>query len=91
MGKKKLPLTKAETAEQRLEELVNNKSITFCEYPGAEKDRSWLRDGEARVYPDGFEAVIDGNGVQGYLRIERRNFFVCYNLDVEYEKQGKSE
>lgn len=92
MGKesevKRLPLTKAETAEKRLEELVDNKSITIYEYLGTKSDKVWVEDGECRVYPDGFEAVVEGDkGPVGYLHAERRNFYVCYDIGIEYKKQ----
>lgn len=89
MGKKtfSLPHSNAETAEKRLEELVNNKSITNYEY--CSTDRGYLKNGECKAYPDGFEAVLESNcRLFGYLRIERRNFYVCYDLNLEYEKQN---
>lgn len=92
MGKPKtLPLTKAETAERRLEEIIKNKSIT--KYTVVfEYESYWYydpKDGEARLYPDGFEAIVDNN--RGILHVERRRLFVDYNLEKEYQKQGKAE
>lgn len=87
MGKKEvLPLTKAETAEERLEELANNKSIKGCKLMF--NGYSWysfdVRDGEYRAFPDGFEA-LDSSG--GTLYLSRRTAFVYYDLQKEYEKQ----
>lgn len=87
-----IPHSNAETAEKRLEELVNNKSVKVYEYLGTKSDKVWVEEGECRVYPDGFEAVVEGDkDPVGYLHVERRNFYVCYNLNMEYEKQNNSD
>ena len=96
MGKesevKPLPPTKAETAEKRLEELVSNKSVSVYEYLGTKSDKALIIGGGCRVYPDGFEAVVKGDKYPvGYLHVERRNFYVCYELDTEYKKQNNSD
>lgn len=89
MGKKtyNLPNSDAETAEQRLEELVNNRSVTrFCV---VFENQGYFyydpKDGEARLYPDGFEAVI--NGSEGVIYVDRRRTFVDYDLRKELEIQ----
>jgi len=92
MGKKTftVPNTNAETAEKRLEELINHKVVTTFEY--CDTDKGWVKEGECRAYPDGFEAVIEQNcKAFGYLRVERRNFYVCYDLEMEHEKQNVKE
>lgn len=96
---KPLPLTKAETAEQRLEELARNKSINHFRVMAA--DECWnIRplEGEARVYPDGFEGITyasdnEGEGTYfGNLYLDRRKAYVTYNIEKEYEKwEGKNE
>ncbi len=87
-----IPHSNAESAEKRLEELVNNKSVSVYEYLGTKSDKAWVEDGECRVYPDGFEAVVNGDKCPvGYLHVERRNFYVCYNLGTEYKKQNNSD
>lgn len=92
MGKKEdiimpLPLTKAETAEQRLEELANNESVTSYSLV---RKQSWnelyVKGGKCRVYPDGFEGVIGPE--DAVLHIDRRKVFVYYSLEKEYEKQN---
>lgn len=82
-----LPNSSAENAEQRLEELVEHKVITRYEY--CSTDRGWIKDGECKFYPDGFEAILEDNGhFFGYLRIERRNLYLCYDIKKEYELQN---
>ncbi|MBM3200709.1 hypothetical protein FJZ53_07250 [Candidatus Woesearchaeota archaeon] len=80
-----LPLTKVETAEQRLEELVTNESITRYQIL---HNQTWaemyVKNGKARVYPDGFEAVIGPQ--EAVLHVERRNAFIFYNLEKEHKK-----
>ncbi len=94
MGKKQevkpLPPTKAETAEQRLEEIINNKSIK--EYDVMFEDKSYYScypyEGESRFYPDGFEAVtLNGEEQEGRLHVERRRLFVRYDIEKDYAKQ----
>lgn len=91
MGRKEdlippLPLTNSETAEQRLEELVNNKSVNIYKLL---HNQTWtemyIKGGECRVFPDGFEGIISPK--EGALHIERRGAFVYYNLEKEHEKQ----
>lgn len=91
---KPLPPTKAETAEKRLEEIINNKSIT--EYEIIFEDKSYFSfnpyEGESRLYPDGLEAVtLNGEYQEGRLHVERRRLFVRYNLEKEYAKQKLKE
>jgi hypothetical protein len=88
-----LPDTKAETAEERLEELVNNKSVTRF-YVIFENQGYFYydpKDGESRLYPDGFEAVLSGS--EGLIYVDRRRTFVHYSLQKEREiqkDQGKN-
>jgi len=88
-----LPKTSAETAEKRLEEIINNKSSKEFYAIFEHKEYSYFssRDGEARLYPDGFE-IVRGNTEQkeGALYVDRRRLIVYYSLDKEYEKQGKA-
>jgi len=94
MGKKQevkpLPPTKAETAEQRLEEIIHNKSIT--EYEVMFEDKSYYScypyEGESRFYPDGFEAVtFNGEYQEGRLHVERRRIFIRYDIEKDHAKQ----
>ena len=89
MGKKEepivpLPWTKAETADQRLEELVRNESVTRYRIL---HNHNWnemsVKDGKCRVYPDGFEAVISQK--EAVLHVERRNAFVFYDVEKQRE------
>jgi len=89
-----LPFTNAETAEQRLEELVRNKSINrFKVLSGTENYDLWLLSGECRAYPDGFEGVsYVGNGVgkgtyYGNLYLDRKKAYVVYDLEKDYKQQ----
>jgi len=95
MGKKQevkpLPPTKAETAEQRLEEIIKNKSI--IEYEVIFENQSYYYchpyEGESRFYPDGFEAVtFNGEHQEGRLHVERRRIFIRYDLEKDYAKQS---
>lgn len=82
-----LPPTKAESAEDRLEELVKNESITHYRIIHNETwAEMYVKDGKTRLYHDGFEAVINYN--EGMLHIERRNALVNYDIKKEYEKQN---
>lgn len=94
MGNNKLlPDTKAETAEKRLEELVTHKSVTRF-YVIFENQGYFYydpKDGESRLYPDGFEAVISGS--EGLIYVDRRRTFVHYSLQKDREvqkEQGKN-
>ncbi len=94
MGKKQevkpLPPTKAETAEQRLEEIINNKSITAYEvmFENSSYHSYYPYEGESRFYPDGFEAVtFNGESQEGRLHVERRRIFVRYDIEKDYAKQ----
>lgn len=84
-----LPQTKAENAEERLEELIGHKSVTGCKL--VFNGYSWyhldVRDGEYRSFPDGFEAVESCSG-DGVLYLSRRTTFVYYDLKKDYEKQA---
>lgn len=90
---KPLPFTNAETAEQRLEELVRNKSIrNFRIMSSNESHNLWPLEGECRVYPDGFEGVniTDDKGVYlGSLYLDRRRAYVVYYWEKDYEKQNE--
>ncbi|MDP2906715.1 MAG: hypothetical protein Q8O03_02140 [Nanoarchaeota archaeon] len=91
MGKPKtLPPTKAESAEERLEELVKNKSA-FRYRLFLERDDSYsiyIMDGECRAYPDGFEALDSEEGA-GILYVQRRNATVYYDFRKDSEAQEK--
>lgn len=85
-----LPQTKVETAEQRLEELVENKSITRYSiiFEGENYWHFYPVRGETRAYPDGFELIYkDGGKEIGMLHIGRRRAFIEYSLENEHEKQ----
>lgn len=94
MGEKELkplPLTKAKSAEERLEELINHNSIIKCIFlPGA---GFWADVGnsEFRKYPEGFEVLAKNTPktitTKGLLYVERRSVCFLYNLGVEKKKQ----
>lgn len=91
---KPLPFTNAETAEQRLEELVRNKSIKHFRVMSANENYTlWPLEGECRTYPDGFEGVSYtgdsyGNGSYfGNLYLDRRRAYVTYDLEKDYKNQ----
>jgi len=91
---KPLPFTNAETAEQRLEELVRNKSIKCFRFmPVNECYNIWPLEGECRLYPDGFEGVSymgdsNGGGVySGSLYLDRRRAYALYDLEKDYKNQ----
>jgi len=82
-----LPDTKAETADKRLEEVVNNNSVTRF-YVIFENQGYFYydpKDGEARLYPDGFETAI--NRSEGLIYVDRRRTFVHYSLQKDKEAQ----
>lgn len=86
----KLPPTKAESAEKRLEEIIENKSATkyVVIFEGENYWSYFTLDGEARVYPDGFELVYKSDSrAYGVLHIERRRAFIHYDLEKDSEKQ----
>lgn len=88
MGKEEvLPPTKAETAEQRLEELASNKSVTNGKiiFPGYNWYSFSVNNGEFRAFPDGFETIESSYGM---LYLNRRTTFIYYNLKEEREKQN---
>jgi len=91
MGKPKtLPPTKAESAEERLEEIVNNKSALRYRL-FLERDDSYsiyIMGGECRTYPDGFEA-LDAEEDAGILYVQRRNAAVYYDFKKDSEAQEK--
>lgn len=89
---KLLPFSKAGTANERLEELVNNRSITrfYIIFEHQEYFYYDPKDGEARIFPDGFELASSSN--EGVIYLDRRRMFVHYNLRKEseaQEEQGK--
>lgn len=91
---KPLPFTNAESAEQRLEELVRNKSVkTFKVMAENEHCTLWPLEGECRAYPDGFEGVSYtgdsyGNGsYSGNLYMDRRKAYVTYDWEKDYKNQ----
>ncbi len=91
MGKKEvLPLTKAETAEERLEELVKNKTLIRCFLITENKDREiYIEEGEFRSYSDGFEAVGAYTGyTTGLLYLRGKNMVFYYDYKKDNEKQG---
>lgn len=85
-----LPQTKAETVERRLEELINNKTVTKY-FMIFEEERYWNytpADGEIRLYPGGVEMVFkEGKHFTGMLHFERRKIVVYYDLEKEQELQ----
>jgi hypothetical protein len=90
MGKKyQLPPTKAETAEERLEELIS-KELVVCY--NTKLDYFEIEESKCRCYPDGFEAVMGfkNYGTKGVLHLVHRNALVYYNLAKEYEQNGKT-
>ncbi len=88
--KMQLSTTKVETAEERLEELVKNKSITdfkviFNNYSSYNVS---VQDGDCRIYPDGFETIEPYDSQQGVLYLGRRGTLVFYDSKKEWEKQN---
>lgn len=90
MGKKQtLPPTKAESAEKRLEELID-KGLVVAYYT---KFSSFeIEEHKCRTYPDGFEAITryKNYGVKGVLHAANRNAVVYYDIEKEYEQNGKT-
>lgn len=91
MGKKTLPSTKANSAEERLEELVKNNSLVKCVFLAGTKFYADIDNSEFRKYPDGFEVVATNTAetitTKGLLYWETKNICFLYKLDVEREKQ----
>lgn len=93
MGKPRtLPMTKAESAEERLEEIIKSKSMLNYKLLLNRTDTYtiYIRDGECRSYPDGFEA-IESEGRSGILYVQRRNALIFYDFRKESEKQSQKE
>lgn len=91
MGKevKPLPMTKAETAEKRLEELIRKKLVkAYYTHPNYFS----IKDSECRTYPDGFEAILKDQhyGVKGMLHLCCKNSVVIYNVKKEQEEEIKT-
>lgn len=87
---KTLPFTKAETAENRLEEILANKTIIKYTmiFEGETYWHYYPVRGEVRLYPDGVELIYKGDGDEtGMLHSERRRIIVNYDLEKEYELQ----
>lgn len=90
MGKKEvLPQTKAGSTEERLEELVKNKTLKKCKLIRDGKDRNiTITNGEFRSYPDGFEAIGSDDGfTYGLLYSKEKSalFFYDYKKDNELQ------
>lgn len=83
MGKKEvLPFTKAETVEERLEELIKNRTLFKCELIRDTKNyKIDLERGQFRSYPDGFEAIglPEGAWTSGMLYSKEKNMFFYYD------------
>lgn len=85
-----LPLTNAETAEKRLEEIIANRTVTryVMIFEGENYWRYYPVDGKVRLYPDGVELIWkDGGEAKGMLHFERRRIVVDYDLEKEHELQ----
>lgn len=91
-----LPKTKVTSAEERLEELVSNRSVRLC-YLSFNNSYYYININynECRLYPDGIEAVVPSSDKktpwEGLLYVPRRNAFVYYGLEKEQEKQLQKE
>ncbi len=91
MGKSRiLPSTKAESAEERLEEIVKSKSalkyrllLTITDYYSI-----FIDNGECRAYSDGFEALDSERG-EGALYLQRRNAIMYYDFRKDSEAREK--
>lgn len=91
MGKSKtLPPTKAESAEERLEEIIKSKSVLVYKLFLERDDiySIYVRDGECRSYPDGFEALVS-KGRSGVLYVRQRNAAVLYDFRKYLEARKK--
>lgn len=91
MGKKEvLPPTKAGSAEERLEELVKNKTLLRCFLITENKDHEiFIEEGEFRAYSDGFEAVGAYTGyTTGILYLRGKNMVFYYDYKKDNEKQS---
>lgn len=96
MGKKEVLLpTKATSAEERLEELVKNKTLLKCRLLTNVKDYSlYITNGEFRLYPDGFETIgSEGEGAGGVLYSRSKNmlFFYAHRADNEIQNTPKEK
>ncbi len=86
----KLPPTKAESVEKRLEEIIENRSITryVIVFEGEDYWRYYPLNAEVRLYPDGVEMVFKEEGKPtGMLHFERRRIVINYDLAKEHEMQ----
>jgi len=86
-----LPYTKASSAEERLEELVNNNSLLKCVFLAGTKFYANIDDSEFRKYPDGFEVIATSTPetitTKSLLYLQTKNVCFMYNLDTERKKQ----
>lgn len=91
MSKKRLPFTKAASAEERLEELIKNNSLVKCVFISGTEFYADIDDSEFRKYPDGFEVIAISTPktmmTKGMLYLEIRNVCFMYKLETEREKQ----
>ena len=92
MSKKeiKLPLTKAESAEKRLEELIANKTVLkyVMIFEGETYWRYFPQKGQIRLYPDGVEMIFKDDGEYlGMVYSERRRAIMNYDLEKDQEMQ----
>ena len=91
MGKKEvLPPTKSESADERLEELVKNKTLLKCKLLTDDKDHMlYIENGEFRSYPDGFEIIGAENDYKtGILYSKTKNIYFCYDYKKDNEIQN---
>lgn len=91
MGKKEvLPQTKVSSVEERLEELIKNKTLSKCEIIRDNKNyKLFFEEGQFRSFPDGFEAIgsPEGGFTSGmlYSREKSMIFFYDYKKDNELQ------
>ena len=69
-----LPLTTATTAEERLEELVKNKSIWSFKLLGDQHEYEGLVR-EVRLFPDGLEYLWGESGLNLYVQPRKTVFY----------------
>jgi len=72
--------TKAETAEKRLEELINHESISAI-MQGPQSYYHSIKGSNMKLYPDGYEA-------NGMLYVKNFNLIVWYDIKKEREQQS---